>query len=498
MSEASFSYTQQQQLIPGAARLAEELLTALWPNAAVTVLPRARAATPASRMQAARVAELPPFCQAVQANPERRKKCLDVMTKRWKEAMTTGEKVKASCHASTCLCGVTFPSKTANKVEGLIDLQAVRIDADGPDGQRVTLPSKSHSQRMKLDTLFRQLPLMTQDDYQHLSALVEALFERAAPDPDPAQPRRADEGFGPLAGRSPAARDLFDHLEAVAGFDGPLLMTGESGSGKTLAAEVVHRAGPRRERPWYTLDCRLLHTTKSTNELFGYKRGSGALRTGWLEFMSDGTLILKHIDAMPIGTQTLLGSALRDGAFLMMDTNTTVPLRCRVIATTTQDLHALVGCREFDANLCETLTHQSIPIPPLRERMSDLPLIVRELLGRHGKARGAVTGDWVRGWSAWAAKYPWPGNVAALRDALDAMLASGQDTPGDWMFWQAQQQPGMDLDLKFKLASLERDILRRTLAATGQDKMETARRMKIDEVSLAAKIKNYDLRQRHD
>lgn len=236
---------------------------------------------------------------------------------------------------------------------------------------------------------------------------------------------RAGESEG-LVGAGSALRELRGRIAAVASTDSTVLVTGESGTGKELVARAIHASGPRRGRPFVTVDCAALPGALLESELFGHARGSftGAHRerTGYFEVASDGTVFLDEIGELELALQKKLLRVLEGRTFARVGESQQRPTQARVVAATNRDLDAEVAAGRFREDLFYRLQVVEIHVPPLRERTEDLPLLVahhlerlNRRLNRRVKRVAAPAMERLRA-------YTWPGNVRELVNLLESIL----------------------------------------------------------------------------
>ena len=225
------------------------------------------------------------------------------------------------------------------------------------------------------------------------------------------------------ASRSAAMRDVARFAEQAAGADGPVLITGETGSGKEVLANAIHAWSPRGDEPFVTLNCAAIPENLVESELFGYVRGafSGATadRAGRFLAAHGGTLFLDEIGDMPPSVQAKLLRVLQEGAFEPVGSDRTLRVDVRIIAATHFDLEAAVAARRFREDLYFRIAVFPLRVPPLRERPEDLPLLARALLEELAERRGR--GPWTLTPAAIGvlARHPWPGNVRQLVNVLE-------------------------------------------------------------------------------
>jgi transcriptional regulator with GAF, ATPase, and Fis domain len=229
-----------------------------------------------------------------------------------------------------------------------------------------------------------------------------------------------------LVGASPAMAKLRAELAAVAAIDSSLLLTGETGTGKGLAARAAHRLSPRSERPFVHVDCAALAPTLVESELFGHERGAftsaEARHAGRFELAGDGTIFLDEIGDLDPRLQSKLLRVLDDRRYERLGGAESLPMRARVVAATSHDLHRAVREGRFRADLYYRLAVFHLVLPPLRDRFEDLPALVavglERLARRLAIPRPLATEDF----HARLVRHAWPGNVRELMNALERVL----------------------------------------------------------------------------
>ncbi len=218
-------------------------------------------------------------------------------------------------------------------------------------------------------------------------------------------------------------------VEAAGASTAPVLITGETGTGKNRVARALHQASPRRDGPWLALNCAAVPETLMEAELFGWERGSftGATgaREGLLELAAGGTLLLDEIGDLPPALQSKLLSVLEDHEVRRLGGRTVRRTDVRIVAATNADIDARVRSGQFRADLFYRLNVVRIALPPLRERLADLPAICADLLAR--LAPGTPPPVLAEGEARRLMDYPWPGNVRELRNVLERSLILHRD-----------------------------------------------------------------------
>ncbi len=238
---------------------------------------------------------------------------------------------------------------------------------------------------------------------------------------------RQPTGYGEIVGDSVAMRKLFDTLRRLETIDAPtVLLQGESGSGKDLVARAIHRRGPRRARPFMEIDCTALPEPLIESELFGHERGAftdaKATKRGLFEAAAGGMLFLDEIGELPLGMQSRLLRALENRKFRRVGGVADIPLDAAIIAATNRDLRGEVKAGRFREDLFFRLHVVPIEVPPLRERVEDIPALVQFFLDKFNRSFNRE----VRGVSARAMErlqqWRWPGNVRELRNVLERTI----------------------------------------------------------------------------
>jgi DNA-binding NtrC family response regulator len=225
-------------------------------------------------------------------------------------------------------------------------------------------------------------------------------------------------------GSAPTVRRLLDDLPLVAASDETVLITGETGTGKEHLARLIHVRSRRAEAPFVNVSCAALNAELIESELFGHEKGAftGAhtRRIGRFEAANGGTLLLDDIDDVPIGIQVKLLHVLQDAVIERVGAGKTIHVDVRVIAATKADLGQNVEAGRFRQDLFYRINVLPMRLPPLRERVEDIPMLVERLLRRHSQGRPvAVTKDALDVLQG----YAWPGNIRELENLLKRLLA---------------------------------------------------------------------------
>jgi DNA-binding NtrC family response regulator len=305
------------------------------------------------------------------------------------------------------------------------------------------------------------------------------------------------------ATRSPVVRRLVDALPAIARSEGNVLITGESGTGKSLVARAIHELSPRTGRAFLELNCASLSRELLESELFGHAAGAftGAVRNkpGLFEVAHEGTLFLDEIGDMDIGVQPKLLKAIEDRRIRRLGSVHEHDVDVRILAATHFDLERLVREGSFRSDLFFRLDVLRVRMPPLRERREDIALLALRFLEgmRHGAGRRS------RGFSdeaiAWLRAQPWPGNVRELHNVVErGALLSGDGVIrpahlGVSLAPEVASAPVAAAGGDLRLSAAERRHIAHVLERTGGNKSEAARLLGITRQTLLRKLRSAKL-----
>ncbi len=313
-----------------------------------------------------------------------------------------------------------------------------------------------------------------------------------------AQPAR--EEVNPFVGVSPAIRELSVQAQKVQATDSPVLIRGETGTGKGVLAKWLHQRGPRGEEAWVDLNCAGLSRDFLETELFGHERGAftGAVtsKVGLLEVAHRGTVFLDEIGDVDPQVQPKLLKVLEEKRFRRLGDVRDRQVDVRLIAATHHDLYRLVQERKFRSDLYFRINTLQLVIPALRDRNEDIPVLARVLLERLGTDLGvkglSLTPEAITALQ----RYPWPGNVRELRNVLErAILLSNTTTlqPHDLHFEALVTDEASTGEARLTLHELEQRHIERALHEAKGRVSVAAQRLGIPRSSLYQKLKLYGI-----
>jgi two-component system response regulator PilR (NtrC family) len=310
-----------------------------------------------------------------------------------------------------------------------------------------------------------------------------------------------------LVGKSRGMRDLFQLLETVAATSSTVLITGETGTGKELAARAIHHNSARRANRFVALNCSAIPETLLEAELFGHARGAftGAVgtRQGRLEQAHKGTLFLDEVGTMSPALQAKLLRVLQEREFERVGDSHTIKIDVRVVAATHSDLAKMVGDGSFREDLFYRLNVLPVQLPPLRDRRDDIPLLVQHFLQRlaqdSGRAGMTVSQEAMRRLMA----YRWPGNVRQLENTVERALAFTQGRSVidvQDLAPEIQNHSGVvegteawlpedGIDFERYIEGIELSLIKRSLERTQGNKRQAARLLNLKRTTLIEKLK---------
>ena len=331
--------------------------------------------------------------------------------------------------------------------------------------------------------------------------VVKFLPDEEVLDPEPS----AEAAFGQIVGADPKMRQLFKLLTDVAQTNATVLIEGETGTGKELIAEEVHNHSPRKDGPFVVFDCGSVPRELIESMLFGHVKGSftGAItaRRGSFAEAHGGTIFLDEIGEMALDLQPSLLRVLDKRAVRKVGSNTYEKIDVRVVAATNRDLRAEVAKKAFREDLYYRLAVIRVSVPPLRERGTDIPLLINHFVNTFGPGLTVSPDDMAR-----LVRHSWPGNVRELRNVIEraCLLARGNSINlEDALVSEAAPSLGIRTDLPFKEAKgqlvemFEREYIEDLMRRHKMNLSAAAREAQIDRKHLRELIRKYGLDPRH-
>lgn len=319
--------------------------------------------------------------------------------------------------------------------------------------------------------------------------------------------KQLDEKYGlsGIIGNSPKMQKVLNIVNQISGTTATILITGESGTGKELISKIIHNNSPRKNNPLVVLNAAAIPENLLESELFGHEKGSftGAAyqRKGKFEYANHGTLFLDEIGDMPLSTQVKILRVIEDGVVTRVGSNESIEVDVRLIAATNQYLEKLIKEGKFREDLYFRLNVVSIKLPPLRERLEDIPLLIdaflREFSQTHNKKVSIISLEARK----ILYKYPWPGNVRELKNCIESMVVVSmknsidtEDIPDHILQRSSETSTAPSLVAGITIEEAERELIKSTLATVEGNREEAAKMLGIGERTLYRKLDQYGLK----
>jgi transcriptional regulator with GAF, ATPase, and Fis domain len=316
-----------------------------------------------------------------------------------------------------------------------------------------------------------------------------------------------------MVGRHPAIQRVLDIVGKVAGTDSTVLILGESGTGKELVARAIHEASPRAAKALVPVNCGAIPPNLLESELFGHVKGAftGAIhsRQGRFELAHLGTIFLDEIGEMSALLQVKLLRVLQERTFEPVGGTRPIEVDVRIIAATNKDLEVEVEDARFREDLYYRLNVVPIRLPPLRERRSDIPLLVDHFNRRLAERKGRSVAGFSDGALERLMAYDWPGNVRELENiverlsvfCMDEVVQADDLPPKILQGTPARNEPSQGLmelpddglDLREMLTNLEDHLIRQALERTDWNKNRAAALLRMNRTTLVEKLKKRDM-----
>jgi transcriptional regulator with PAS, ATPase and Fis domain len=383
----------------------------------------------------------------------------------------------------------------------------------------LNIRSVARHQAMRLGFLSRQPDAYNPDDVstaQHIAdyvAVAVAHEQLAAAERDQAEARGrterldarvralADKGEllsarGRMIGRSEAWQRVLAKALRVAPTETTVFLQGESGTGKEVVARFIHQASPRKDGPFIAINCAALPEQLLESELFGYERGAftGAqqAKAGQIELAARGVLFLDEVSEMSLAAQAKVLRFLQEREFQRLGGTRTQRANVRIIAASNRDLRQAVERGTFREDLFYRLQVFDIPLPPLRERLSDVPLLAEQFLEELGHSMGRPPASLGEDARDALMSYSWPGNVRELRNVLERAAILSDEGLIDRRHLSLHAKP-VPAASPTDLGAMERQTIEDVLRQTDGNKAKTARRLGLTRTQLYVRLRRYGL-----
>lgn len=310
-----------------------------------------------------------------------------------------------------------------------------------------------------------------------------------------------------LFGTSPELGAVKRSAAMIAATDVPVLILGESGTGKELIATAIHKESSRRAQPFITVNCAALPENLVESELFGHRKGSfsGAVNDhpGRIRAADGGTVLLDEIGELPLAMQAKLLRFLEYGECQAVGEERPISVDVRILAATNRDLRKEVGAGRFREDLYYRLNIVPVELPPLRQRMGDIEILLKRFTQAFSQEHGLPAPDYADDALALLREYPWPGNVRELRNFCERMtiLLAGQQINACQLPAEMRRQEensGLAATIRLPdagvfLGEVERNLIRQALEKTAGNKSRAARLLGLTRDTLNYRIRKYSI-----
>jgi DNA-binding NtrC family response regulator len=439
---------------------------------------------------------------------------------------------------STILANEGYTVKTAeNGEEGLavvdgFDPQLILMDQNMPgmDGIQTMarMRDREPGRTIIILTAFGSIPLAVEAmkmgaydyiakpfDNEELLLVIRRALERSRLAEEVSSLRkelREQYRFENIIGVSPKMQRLFEQMRRVCDTGATVFIQGESGTGKELVAKAIHYCSTRKDRQLISVNCGAIPVSLIESEFFGHEKGAFTdareRKAGKLELADGGTLFLDEIGEFPHDAQVKLLRVLEDKVVTPIGGSKAVPVDVRIIAATNKNLEEEVAKGNFRLDLFYRLNIFPMTVPPLRERSTDIPLLAEHFLEKHNRLLGLKVHTISRAAIQSMEEYSWPGNVRELENAIQSamILTRGEvilledlplrlrgypEVPGESV--SELSDMGLENYVRTFSARMERDLLVRTLSASGGSRSLTAEKLGISRKTLFNKMKQYGI-----
>ncbi len=311
-------------------------------------------------------------------------------------------------------------------------------------------------------------------------------------------------GYTNIVGRSKAMKKVFELVASLLKTDTTVLIQGESGTGKELVARALHFCGSRKDRSFVAVNCSALPEGVLETELFGHVKGAftGAIRdhTGKFELANGGTLFLDEIGEISPAIQVKLLRVLEEKEFQRIGDNKNIRVDIRLITATNKDLRQMVEDETFRDDLYYRLSVFPLQLPPLRDRLEDIPLLVSHFIDKFNKQMGKNVQGITEGVLEILEEYPWPGNIRELANAIEhafvhcrGLLIHQNDLPPNIVTTVHEQEAHKAQDVRESLEVTEMELITRELEACNYKKSIAARRLGMSRTTLWRKMQKFGI-----
>ncbi|MCB0807090.1 MAG: sigma-54-dependent Fis family transcriptional regulator [Bacteroidales bacterium] len=310
-----------------------------------------------------------------------------------------------------------------------------------------------------------------------------------------------DNAYTEIIGKAPAMDRVLGAAQKVAVTDANVLILGENGTGKELIARAIHRASQRRNEVFISVDLGAISESLFESELFGFKKGAFTDaredRAGRFEAADKGTIFLDEIGNLTLGLQSKLLSVLQNRKVVRLGTNKEIPIDVRLVCATNMPLYQMVKENKFRQDLLYRINTVEINVPPLRDRLEDLPDLVDHFLKIYSKKYNAQRKRVSQSTIKRLEKHPWPGNIRELQHAVERAVIMSESNvlePNDFFLSQMDNDQSPDLTAhSMNLEETEKMLIRKVIDKHGGNISKAAKELGLTRASLYRRLEKYDI-----
>ncbi len=310
-----------------------------------------------------------------------------------------------------------------------------------------------------------------------------------------------NQAYSNMIGKSPAMENVIATANKVAVTDANVLILGENGTGKELVARAVHKASQRKDEVFISVDLGAITETLFESELFGFKKGAFTDakedRAGRFEAANKGTIFLDEIGNLSLSLQSKLLSVLQNRTVVRLGTNKEIPIDVRLICATNMPLYQMVNENKFRQDLLYRINTVEIHVPPLKERLEDIPFLVDHFLEIYCKKYKIPMKRVNEATMARLKKHHWPGNIRELQHAVERAVIMSDSTvlqPHDFFLAQSEDERPQELEASnLNIRETEKILIRKVVDKHGGNISKAAKELGLTRASLYRRIEKYDL-----
>lgn len=310
----------------------------------------------------------------------------------------------------------------------------------------------------------------------------------------------SNQPFKEIIGKSSAIKQVFSIIDKVADTDANILILGENGTGKELVSRAIHQKSLRRDNVFIGVDMGAITETLFESELFGYKKGAFTDakedRAGRFEVANGGTLFLDEIGNLSMPLQSKLLTVLQNREVTRLGTHKSIPIDIRLICATNMPIYDMVKDGEFRQDLLYRINTVEITLPPLRERLDDIPMLADHFVDMYSKKYRKPRKKFATSTYKRLQKYPWPGNIRELQHAIErAIIMSDNDilTPEDFFFLSnSPNVSDVNMD-NFNLEDIEKNVIQKAIGKHNGNISKAAEELGLTRASLYRRLEKYGL-----